>query len=272
VRPAGPTDPDVGVLALERPDGTPIAAAINYALHYVGGGPGLEVSADYFALVEEELNRMVGAGFPVLVANGCCGDINNINFREPHPPRPSPDPWAQAWHVARVLAAESLKVWEQGLRHPQAPLGATAKEVPVPRRATPPAELHRARQIAAQSFEASGLSVIDWQYAQEAVLVDRLPPVLDSLVTAGRVGEAAWVGLPGEVFCAFGLAIKGKSPFRHTMPIELANDYLGYICTPEGIEQGGYETWLARSSLPTGEGGWALANAASGLLDDLVGG
>jgi len=271
VQPAGPTDPEVGVLALEEPTGTPVAAVVNYALHYVGGGPGLEISADYFALIEGELNRMVGARFPVLVANGCCGDINNINFREPHSPRPSSDPWAQARHVAWVLASESVRIWEQALRHAEAPLGAMAREVPVPRRTTPPAELERARQIAAQSFEASGLSIVDWQYAQEAVLVDQLPPVLDSLVTAGRVGEAAWVGLPGEVFCAFGLAIKEKSPFRHTMPIELANDYLGYIATPEGIEQGGYETWLARSSLPTGEGGWALANAASDLLSELAG-
>ncbi|HJN18689.1 MAG TPA: hypothetical protein QGH10_24515, partial [Armatimonadota bacterium] len=70
VRPSGPTDPEVGVLALETTDGTPIAAVINYALHYVGGGDGLVVSADYFALVEKELNRMADASFPVLLGNG----------------------------------------------------------------------------------------------------------------------------------------------------------------------------------------------------------
>ena len=270
VKPAGPVDPEVGLLAFEQPDGTPIAAVINYALHYVGGGDGLEVSADYFALVQEELNRMVGAQFPVLLANGCCGDINNLSFREPHPPRPSPDVWAQARHVARVLSAEVVKVWEQSLRHTDAPLGAAAREVPVPRRTTPPDELQRAREITAKTMETSGVGLFDWQYAHEWLRVEELPPVLDSLVTAGRVGDAAWAGLPGEVFCGFGLAIKERSPFPHTMPIELANDYLGYICTPEGLKQGGYETWLALSSLPTGEGGWALANAATDLLTELA--
>jgi hypothetical protein len=272
VKPAGPTDPEVGLLAFERPDGSPIAAVVNYALHYVGGGSNYEVSADYFPIVETELNRMVEARFPVLLANGCCGDINNINFREGHPPRPKRGLWAQAEHVARVLAAEATKVWEQALRHSEAAVGAAAREVPVPRRTTPPDELARARQVAGQSREASGLSIIDWQYAREWLLVDQLPPILGSPVTAGRVGDAAWAGLPGEVFCAFGLAIKERSPFALTMPIELANDYLGYICTPEGLAQGGYETWLARSSLPTGEGGWALTNAAIDLLKGLAGG
>jgi neutral ceramidase len=270
VRPAGPTDPDVGVLAFEQPDGTPIAALVNYALHYVGGGDGRVISADYFALVEEELNRMMDAEFPVLVANGCSGDINNINFREPNPPRPGGGPWAQARHVARVVAAEATKVWEQALRHEEAPVAGASAEVTVERRSTPEEQLAKDREVAAKSLEESGLPLTEWQFARERIMVEELPRTFDTVVTAGRIGDAAWTGLPGEIFCAFGLAIKEKSPFGDTMPIGLANDYLGYVCTPEGLEQGGYETMLARSSLPTGEGGWELANTATRLLSELA--
>jgi neutral ceramidase len=269
VKPAGPTDPQIGLLAFEDAQGAPVAGVVNYALHYVGGGPGLEVSADYFALVEEELNRMAGASFPLLLANGCCGDINNINFRQPHPRRPSPEPWAQARHVARVVSAECIKVWEQAARHDEAAVGAAAREVSVERRTTPPDELEEARSIANAGPEQTGVSPADWLFAREKTLVAELPKRLRTLVSAGRVGDAAWTGMPGEVFCEFGLAIKDKSPFPQTMPIELANDYLGYICTPEALEQGGYETWLARSSLPTGEGGWKLAKACVALLKGL---
>ncbi len=269
VKPAGPTDPEVGLLAFEDHQGRPLAAVVNYALHYVGGGHGLEVSADYFALVEEELNRMADARFPVLLANGCCGDINNINFRRPHPRRPSPGPWAQARHVARVLSAECVKVWEQAPRHDEALVGGAAREVALERRTTPADELEEARRVAGLAPQDAGVPLRDWQFAREAVLVAELPKRLGTVVSAGRVGDAAWAGMPGEVFCEFGLAIKERSPFPQTMPIELANDYLGYICTPEGIEQGGYETWLARSSLPTGKGGWKLANACVKLLRDL---
>ena len=37
-------------------------------------------------------------------------------------------------------------------------------------------------------------------------------------------------------------------PFQPTMMIELANDYRGYIPTPDAFETGGYETWRAKSS------------------------
>ena len=33
------------------------------------------------------------------------------------------------------------------------------------------------------------------------------------------------------------------------MTVELANDYLGYLPTDRGLDQGGYETWLARSAM-----------------------
>jgi len=115
------------------------------------------------------------------------------------------------------------------------------------------------------------LSFVAWWMEREKLLVEQLPRTLRSLVSAGRIGDVSWVGLPGEVFCEFGLALKKQSPFGQTMPMELANDYVGYICTPQGIQEGGYETWLARSSLPTGEGGWKLANAGIALLKRLAG-
>jgi len=269
VRPVGPTDPEVGVLALEQPDGTPIAALVNYALHYVGGGDGLVVSADYFALVEHELNRMADARFPVLLGNGCCGDINNIDFSQAHIPRPGGGPWAQARHVARVVAAEATKVWEQAPRHGDVPLGGAAEDVAIERRTTSEEQLDKDHVTASMTAEEAGVPLTEWQMARERIMVDELPLVLNTVASAGRVGDAAWTGLPGEVFCEFGLAVKEQSPFAQTMPIELANDYVGYVCTPEAIEQGGYETWLARSSLPTGAGGWKLANTCVKLLREL---
>ena len=38
-----------------------------------------------------------------------------------------------------------------------------------------------------------------------------------------RIGESAWVGLPGEIFVEIGLAIKKKSPCNNTFAIGLAN-------------------------------------------------
>ena len=54
VQPAGPIDPEVAVLAVQKadtPDGQPLALYASYGLHYVGGMPGTDVSADYFGAV-----------------------------------------------------------------------------------------------------------------------------------------------------------------------------------------------------------------------------
>ena len=60
-------------------------------------------------------------------------------------------------------------------------------------------------------------------------------------VMAARIGNIGIVGLPGEVFCEFGIEIKKKCPAKHTIVIELANDAIGSLPTPETFEQGGYE-------------------------------
>src|SRR4051812_37465769 len=87
VKAAGPTDPDVPVLALESLDRRPIALLASYALHYVGGiAPG-HISADYFAAWANSVGRLArigGAqGFPpfvAMLANACSGNINGVDF------------------------------------------------------------------------------------------------------------------------------------------------------------------------------------------------
>ena len=58
--PAGPTDPEVPVLALRAPDGKPIALLANYSMHYVGV-PGRTYSADYFGAFCDRIQQLLGA-------------------------------------------------------------------------------------------------------------------------------------------------------------------------------------------------------------------
>jgi len=86
-------------------------------------------------------------------------------------------------------------------------------------------------------------------YAREALHLSRYPNQLDIPLQAIRIGEIGIAAAPCEVFAETGLAIKRTSPLRHTMVIELANGYTGYLPTRQQHEWGGYETWPARSSL-----------------------
>jgi hypothetical protein len=88
---------------------------------------------------------------------------------------------------------------------------------------------------------------------------------------AGPAHGCALVGLPGEIFVELGLAIKARSPFQTTLVGSLANDYIGYVPTRRAqLEEGGYETWAARSALPAAGTGEAMVDSAVRLLSKLV--
>ncbi|MHA1371040.1 MAG: hypothetical protein ACTSRA_15165, partial [Promethearchaeota archaeon] len=67
-----------------------------------------------------------------------------------------------------------------------------------------------------------------------------------------RLGNIAFVGIPGELFAEIGMQIKKSSPFQETFVIGYANDYIGYIPTPANYQAGGYE--VAMMSLSEDEG------------------
>ena len=88
-------------------------------------------------------------------------------------------------------------------------------------------------------------------YARECQRIAKLPAQMTAPVQVIRLGEAAIVALPGEVFVETGFNIKSASDANPLFLVSLANGYIGYICTDKALtEEGGYETWAAMSSLP----------------------
>jgi neutral ceramidase len=108
VKPAGPTDPLVSILAVREPDGRPIAVYSCYSLHYVGGVGHGDISADYYGMYCQRLEHLLQGDqqdppMVAMMANGTSGDVNNINFLQP---RPAKKPYEQMRFVAEDLAAK----------------------------------------------------------------------------------------------------------------------------------------------------------------------
>jgi hypothetical protein len=249
LEPAGPTDPEVGVLALRTPQGKPIAILANYSLHYVGGTGGGDVSADYYGAFAARLAQLVsGAGddppFVGIMSNGTSGNINNVNFREKAESRA---PYFQIQRVAELLAVEVALVAAAIEYRDWAPLAMREARLRLARRATPRDEVARARYVLSQAKQPV-LQGLEEVYARETVLLNEYPPFVETLVQAARIGELGIAASPCETFVETGLAIKAESPLKPTFTIELANDYCGYLPTAEHHQLGGYETWRARSS------------------------
>ena len=59
IGPCGPSDPQISVLAVQTPDGRPIALLANYSMHYFGADP---ISADYYGDFVRIVSQRLAAG------------------------------------------------------------------------------------------------------------------------------------------------------------------------------------------------------------------
>jgi hypothetical protein len=254
VKPAGPIDPELAVLAVQKadkPDGQPLAVFASYALHYVGGMPGDQVSADYFAAVGDSLAELLGAPrrealqpFIPILANACFGDINNIDVSRAAKPS---YPYQQLYAVADVVARAIFDAWRNIRYQDWVPLGVAESNLDFAIRKPTAQDVADAREKLEKAPQGP-LQLVEDIYARETLQLANWPDRLTTIVQALKIGELGVCALPGEPFAQTGLNIKAKSPFKHTMMIGMANDYAGYVPTEEQHALGGYETWRAKSS------------------------
>ena len=278
VGPAGPVDPQVLVLLARDTSGRPRALVVNFALHLDTIGGDL-VSADYPHYLAQRVREALGEQVETLFANGAFGDINHIDVNDPN----QPAGFAMAEHCGTRLAEAVLQACDSARPLNNPVVHAARRIVPLPARTIEPETLERARlvQVLADpnanraereaAAERLGTDQPDTRlrvYAREwQMLAERGPKPYEADVrVACLTPEVAFVGLPGEVFCELGLAIKRNSPFQHTFVISLANGYVGYVGTERAYSEGSYETTPARSSPLAPGAGEMLVDAALDLL------
>ena len=250
VEPAGPIDPQLYVLAARALDGRPLALLAVYSLHYVGGAPPGQVSADYFGefarrVAEDAAGRGAGGDFVAILANGTSGDVNNIDFRAPAAPAaPMERIRAVAGRVARGALEAAAKIdYRRTL-----PVDMIETELTLARRKPTPEGYEQAKRTLAEPDEEK-LPRRAKPYAERAISLYEGPDTVDIKLQAIRLGDMAIVSSPFETFTETGLEMKKKSPFPATFTIELANGGEGYLPTPEQHALGGYETWLGTNAV-----------------------
>ncbi len=272
VKPAGPIDPALPVVAVRDSDGDPIAVLANYTLHYVGGVGPSHISADYFGMWADVIEREWAAPATVnkspmvaMLTNGCSANINNVDVLGSSSKTRPLSPYYQMDKVARMVADETLRVLRTVQYRDAVPLGARMSRIPLRVRKPAASEVAEARAILEQAKgrELRGLREV---YARETILMAEYPDIMEVPVQALRIGDLGIAALPVEAFVELGLEIKQQSPFPTTFVMELCNGYFGYVPTVEGHEQGGYETWRARSSYLEINAAPALVGAALDLL------
>jgi len=272
LRPAGPVDPEVGLLVVLDTERRPIAVLANYALHYVGGPGVLDtiVHADYFGAFDQALQRLAGAPFVAVMMNGCCGDVNHIDVTRPVT---YPYPFSEIDRVAEVVAGQVYSAW-RGLRDYQADvkLGVANSVHQMRRREVTPERLAQAKERLAKvkegGLQGSATSQPDFLFDVTATAIHDTPPVWELPVQALRIGDLGIAALHSEVFVEIGLDLKRRSPFPRTFVAELANggpDF--YLPTDTAYDEGSYEVWSTPAERGSAE---HLAALALTLLEQLA--
>ena len=264
VKPTGTIDPEVAMMYVEANDGTPISAVANFSLHYIGTDNGNALSADYFGHFDRLMRHYLGDTCISLLWNAASGQINNTDFS-------GRTKWTASGHqqavkMANVLAGHFIVEKQLMEMHETLDLSGDLATLTFQRKEITAEDLEVAEQVLSVpqgTYDAYETGPFSWVvgepipqalvdvYALECQRLAKLPAQMTAPVQVIRLGEAAIVALPGEVFVETGMNIKSKSDANPTFLVSLANGYIGYICTDKAlIEEGGYETWAAKSSLP----------------------
>jgi hypothetical protein len=251
--PAGPTNPELYFVSVEAVSGRPIALLANYWLHYVGGVPTGHISADYFGAFCDRIQELLGADrqnppFVGLLANGPCGDVNNVNIKGPPQKH---GPYEKIRIVANDVAQEVLRVRKTIQHQDWVELKSAQSELDLKTRRPTPEMVARAKQIMARPDTVAPTHRLEKNYAERTLSAVNWPDSLRIVLQAFRIGELGIAAIPFETFTETGLAIKAASPFPTTFTIELANGGYGYLPTPEQHQLGGYETWLGTNRVET---------------------
>jgi neutral ceramidase len=259
VRPSGPIDPDVGVLAARVPGGGLLGLFVNFACHpTVMGGNGF--SADYIHDLRETLRQHYKSpGLPVGFLLGAAGDVTQVDNQRPG--REFGEEWSSMFGLA--LGAEVIQTVRRLAWKKDVDLQAVQSHVPIPIRQ--PSEMPIEKP---QRGLGSGAAVEEI-YAHERAMVEQERagrPVIPCEVQAIRIGDLGIVTNGAEFFCQLGLDIKEASTHKHTWVVSLANQWIGYVATPSAYYAGGYEPRTARSAKMAAWAGQALVEASLAAL------
>lgn len=242
LEPLGAVDPEVLSLTVEQ-EGRPVAALVNFPLHpAILAGDNWLYSADFPGYLVESLSRLSGNGLLPIFFNGCCGNVNHVDYTD----RTQGRGFKMAQRVGYLMGVAAFEALNCAFPVEGSKISLSRERVRLKRLKISEDQRRWAKEVIRKAQEQPARGQVDGlpdeHYARMWSEMYRKQSEDDfAEVCALRIGDLGIVTLPGEMFCEFGLQIKKQSPAKHTLVIELANDAMGYFPTREAFGQGGYE-------------------------------
>jgi neutral ceramidase len=256
VRHTGPFDPQLPVLAFRGIDGKLRSLLFNHSTHTIGTRqPGVR-SPSFYGLAAQELENELGCTVEFL--EGASGSTHNIT---PVPVDVAISRMKAA--VTQALAAAEVQPVNRlvSVKRPFEYRVRTFDEA---------VEDEKVSSYCRKRAPAHADAIIDVFRNMRRVLKSQQGQQRETVIQAIALGDVAIVGVPAEYFTIFGVDIKRRSPFKNTIVVELANDWIGYLPNLEAHEMGGYQTWMGLHSYCEPGTGERMADEAVKLLRELA--
>ena len=265
IGPSGPVDPGLSVLAVQTPEGKPLALMGNYSQHYFGSPL---LSADCYGAFSRHIAKLLGQAssegpFVAMLSQGTSGDLMWMDFGSPRKPELTLQTYSEA------LARKGLEAYQRIVWHDHVPLGMVQKAVPLNYRVPDAERLAWAKQRVA-ALQGKLPTKLPDIYAHEAIILHEKQKTA-VLLQAIRIGDLTISALETETYALTGLKLKAQSPLGAHFNIELANGEEGYIPPPEIHPLGGYNTWPARSAGLEVQAETKIVEAMLGALEEVTG-
>ncbi len=250
-----PVDPTVGVIRVDRADGTPLAILVHYACHPVVLGPeNLDYSADYPSEMRRHVEHEMGSGVMAFFLQGAPGDINPYYDKTPL----IADAVELMKETGRALGAEAVRV---------------ARKITTSAPAEPLIQTKTVVVNVRNRYDVAKLrSVLKERYRIEGGRATRLLAETMALPVTTVIlnHDLAFVGMPGEPFVEFQMQLRAKSPVPNSFLIGYTNGYFAYFPTIAAAVRGGYGADSTVAMTEVGAGEWML-NTGLTTLYELLG-
>ncbi len=277
IEPWGSIDPEVITLTFKQ-EGRETGVLVNFGCHATTlTGNNWLYSADYPGYLAESIKRVRGENFVSMFCNGCCGNVTQVDYRIGFP-----STFQECQRIGYMLGVSAMEAMKNSTPVTGDIVTASREFVPLDRMDISDERLEWAKKIM-KIVEKEGMPPIqadgipDADYAKSWIEMREKQDIIDSAeVMVIRIGEVAFVGLPGEMFNEFGKDIKTKSPCRNTIVSGLANDKRSYFPTAVSFTQGpegftpyitGYETTPGSTLYEIGSGEKLAESAISQLKE-----
>jgi aminoglycoside N3'-acetyltransferase len=238
---AGPIDPELTLVRIERLDGTLLAALTNFGVHPNIAMASSFASGDLTGEAMRLLEQVYGDSCIVFCTTGAAGDVDPTLEMPVWGPRTDPN----VVRLGRLFAAQALEQLERTPVTDHHEIQTAQRELTLD-----------VRPDWVELF-AEGSSKLRSEYAEGFKVSNYVADILvqgsfTTEVQAIRLNDLILMGMPGEVFVNTGLELKKRGTLAI---VETTNDYIGYIPPVQAFAEGGYECSQQFSSrvLPSAE-------------------